>query len=253
MSVSYPAYQKSGRVKEAEEKLASAENAAPGETVRAARRALESLSAPAAYRDVSAAERSSLLKRLKEQKPFSYDPEADELYRQYRDSYLQAGRRAMADTAATSAALTGGYGSSYAATAGAQAYGDRLSQLSEALPKLADLAYDRYRGDAEDLRSLYRLYADAEDQAYGRWRDGVSDYQNTRDYLADRYTDERDADEKRRRDARDYAAGRLDAERKWDGGRYDADLQRVLDLYKLALQEAQQAEKQREFNVRYGG
>ena len=48
------------------------------------------------------------------QKPFSYDPSADPLYHHYAAAYTRGGKQAMEDTLASAAALTGGYGSSYA-------------------------------------------------------------------------------------------------------------------------------------------
>ncbi len=48
---------------------------------------------------------------------FSYDPENDPVYQQYRDSYTRNGQRAMADTLGQVSARTGGLASSYAETA----------------------------------------------------------------------------------------------------------------------------------------
>ena len=54
-------------------------------------------------------------------KEFSYDPNNDPLYQQYKQSYLNAGKKAMEDTVGNASALTGGYANSYAVTAGASA------------------------------------------------------------------------------------------------------------------------------------
>ena len=53
---------------------------------------------------------------------FKYSLNADPLYRQYREQYIKNGERAMEDTVGKVSALSGGYGSSYAATAGMQSY-----------------------------------------------------------------------------------------------------------------------------------
>ena len=45
---------------------------------------------------------------------FQYDVNADALYQQYKDRYVELGKDAMEDTMGQAAALTGGYGSSYA-------------------------------------------------------------------------------------------------------------------------------------------
>lgn len=44
-----------------------------------------------------------------------------DLYKQYREQYIQQGNKAMRDTMGNAAALTGGYGSTYATAAGQQA------------------------------------------------------------------------------------------------------------------------------------
>ena len=60
---------------------------------------------------------------------FQFDVNADALYQQYKDHYTQPGKTAMQDTVGKAAALTGGYGSSYAQTVGQQAYQAHLKQL----------------------------------------------------------------------------------------------------------------------------
>ena len=76
-----------------------------------------------------------LLTRL-ENRAFSYDPATDPLYARYSEAYQTQGRAAMRDTVAETSALTGGYASTYAASAGQQAYSDQLSALAAQLPAL---------------------------------------------------------------------------------------------------------------------
>ena len=86
---------------------------------------------------------------------FAYDPNADALYRQYKDHFSTQGRRAMEDTYGQAAALTGGYGNSYAQLAGQQAYGAYLQQLADVMPKLYDLAYEKWSDGGKALQSRY--------------------------------------------------------------------------------------------------
>ena len=62
---------------------------------------------------------------------FSYDLNGDALYRQYKDRAVKNGRLAMMDTMGQAAAMTGGYGSSYAQSAGQQAQKRVLRQLPQ--------------------------------------------------------------------------------------------------------------------------
>ena len=75
---------------------------------------------------------------------FSYDVNSDALYQQYADQYMRQGKLAMQDAMGQAAALTGGYGNSYAATVGNQAYQSYLQQLNDKVPELYQLALDRY-------------------------------------------------------------------------------------------------------------
>ena len=63
----------------------------------------------------------TLVSRLKNRKEFSYDPGTDPVFQAYREQYRLEGSGPARGAMASYAALTGGYGNSAAATAGAQA------------------------------------------------------------------------------------------------------------------------------------
>jgi hypothetical protein len=125
---------------------------------------------------------------------FSYDLNGDALYQQYKDKYIQQGRLAMQDTIGQASAMTGGYGNSYAATAGNQAYQAHLQNLNDIVPQLYQMAYDQYNQEGQDMLNKYNLYNDMENQEYSRYRDTVSDWTSERDYLANAYNNERTYD-----------------------------------------------------------
>ena len=60
-----------------------------------------------------------------------------------------------------------------------------LQQLNDKVPELYQLALDQYNREGQDLYNQYGLYADRENQDYGRYRDTVSDYYANLDYLTD--------------------------------------------------------------------
>ena len=80
------------------------------------------------------------LNRVLNRDKFSYDLNSDAIYNQYKNQYINLGKLAMQDTMGQAAALTGGYGNSYAATVGNQAYQGYLqmdpdsAEYSEAYP-----------------------------------------------------------------------------------------------------------------------
>ncbi len=135
---------------------------------------------------------------------FSYDLNGDALYQQYKDQYALGGQMAMQDTMGQAAAMTGGYGNSYAQTVGQQQYQGYLQQLNDRIPELYQLALNTYNQETADLYNRYGMLSDAEAQEYARYRDQMSDYYTDRDYLANQYYNERDFDYNKYVDDRNY-------------------------------------------------
>ena len=186
----------------------------PGRSVTDAQNALRALAGqrPADYQSPYGAQLDDLLGRIRGREPFSYDLNADLLYRQYRDQYMNLGRRAMDDTMGRSAALTGGYGSSYSQSAGQQAYDGYLQQLNDKVPELYALALERYNAEGDALNEEYSRLRGLEDDAYGRWRDAMGDYESALAAAQRRYEEERDFDYGRWSDEWKYWQGRSDDE-----------------------------------------
>ena len=86
----------------------------------------------AAFRETGPAdaELEELYQALMGRRSFSYNAAEDPMYRSVADRYVQNGRLAMRDTMGSAAALTGGYGSSYAQAVGQQSFDEYLRQLS---------------------------------------------------------------------------------------------------------------------------
>lgn len=179
------------------------------DTVAQAQAALNAAQAakPGAYSSQWQAQIDDILASISGRKDFSYDVNGDALYQQYKDQYIQAGKTAMQDTMGQAAAMTGGYGNSYAAAVGNQAYQGYLQQLNDKVPELYQMAYDRYQQEGQDMLDLYALYSDQEDADYGRYRDSMNDYLTERDYAAGRYDAERSYDYSKYSDERNFAYG----------------------------------------------
>ena len=147
---------------------------------------------------------NSLYDQIINQKPFSYDLNGDMLYQQYKDQYQVLGKQAMMDTIGQAAALTGGYGNSYATTAGNQAYQGYLQQLNSVVPQLYQIALDKYNADRSDLYNRANLTASLDDRDYGRWQDAYNRLVAEREYANNDYNNERNFDYGQFTDARDY-------------------------------------------------
>lgn len=99
---------------------------------------------------------------------FTYDFNADPVYNQYKDSYTRQGRLAMKDTMGQAAALTGGYGNSYAQTAGQQVYNNYMQKLNDVVPQLSESAYSRYVQEGQDMLNKANALGDADQTEYAR-------------------------------------------------------------------------------------
>lgn len=168
----------------------------PSESVNAAQQYLNSVIAgkPGDYQSQYKGQLESLYNQVMNRDPFQFDLNGDVLYNQYKDQYMQQGQRAMRDTMGQAAAMTGGYGNSYAQTAGQQAYQDYLTQLNNIVPELYQQAYNRYSQEGADLQNKLGMTQSLEDSAYGQYRDTVSDWNNLRNQASNDYWNQRDAD-----------------------------------------------------------
>ena len=86
---------------------------------------------------------------------FRYDPRSDPLYQSYRSQMVTEGERAMRDTMGQAAALTGGYGSSYAQGVGQQEYELYLQRLGQVMPQLYKAAWERWSAEGDELKGLF--------------------------------------------------------------------------------------------------
>ena len=120
---------------------------------------------------------------------FTYDLNSDALYQQLKNQYSTLGKMAMMDTMGQAAALTGGYGNSYASTAGNQAYQGYLQGLNDKVPELYQLALSKYQAEGDQLLNNYNMLSQDRATEYGEWGDRYNQLVADRGYYADAYTD----------------------------------------------------------------
>lgn len=110
-------------------------------------------------------ELEELYSRLSGRGSFRYDAASDALYTAARDRAVVNGRLAMRDSMGQAAALTGGYGSSFAQAVGQREYDDYLRSLGEAMPQFYAMAQQHWQQEGDDLRDRYDLlYRRASDE-----------------------------------------------------------------------------------------
>lgn len=117
--------------------------------------------------------------------PFRYDVNIDPLYQQLKDEYIKRGRQAMMDTQGQAAALSGGYGISWGAMAGGQAFQDSVGQLTGRIPELAQLANQMYMNEEQKDQNRIGLFQQIDDSWFGKYQYFDQDKQKQ---VADLYT-----------------------------------------------------------------
>lgn len=168
----------------------------PSAQVQQAQRMLEQQLAnkPGAYQSRWDQTLDEIYNQIQNKKDFSYDLNGDALYQQYKNQYINQGKLAMMDTIGQAAALTGGYGNSYAQSVGQQTYQGYLNQLNDKIPELYQLALDQYNRQSDEMMNRYALVSDREAKDYARYQDAMQAWQSDRNYLMDAYNNERSFD-----------------------------------------------------------
>lgn len=119
---------------------------------------------------------SDIYNKIQNREKFQYDVNADPLYQNYKDKYIQQGKLAMRDTMGKAASLTGGYGSTYGQQVGQQTYDAYLQNLSDVIPELYGKAQEQYQNEGNELKTMYALVGDQRDTEYNKYRDSLSDW-----------------------------------------------------------------------------
>lgn len=196
-------------------------------------------SKPGEYQSKYQAVADEVLNNYMNRDKFSYDLNGDALYQQYKDKYITQGKMAMQDTIAQASAMTGGYGNSYAANVGNQAYQASLQNLNNIVPELYQMAYNQYQQEGQDMLNKYGIYMDRENQEYGRYRDSISDWNAERDYLTNLYNAERTYDYSKYSDNRNFDYGVYSDSRNFAYNQYESDRTLAYNEHRNAIADEQ--------------
>ena len=116
---------------------------------------------------------------------FSYDPNQDETYKQYEQSYTRMGQQAAEDTIGKVSARTGGLASSYATSAANQAYNTYMQQLADKIPELKQLAYNMYVDEGNSLNQQLNNYLNMDSNALNIYNTNLNSLINRAGLLMD--------------------------------------------------------------------
>lgn len=194
-----------------------------------------------AYEDTIA----NLVGKVSNGEKFNYNPLTDAAYQSYASQYNRLGKEARQNTLADVAINTGGLVSSYATAAAAQAQNQYNQALTDKIPELEALAYEKYNNERNyNLNALSALQS-LEDSAYSKWADNRdyqrSKYEYDQNFDYQNYVDERNFDYQKSIDERDFAYQQdrdKVADEQWNKT-YDLDLKN----YKLNKQQQEWSQK----------
>lgn len=187
-------------------------------------------SKPADFQSQYQADIDNIVKSIMNRESFQTDDvfESD-LYNIYREQYINNAQKAMRDTMGHAAAMTGGYGSTYAQAAGQQAYDAQLQQLNDKTLDIYDRVYNQYLQEGQELYNQLGMLNEQDSIDYERHRDTVSDYYNDLNYYA----------------------GRYDSSYNQDFGEYQTDLQAKQWAEQYAYQKTQDALAQKNWETQF--
>lgn len=116
-----------------------------------------------------------LLSDLQKPSSFTYDPQSDPLYKNYKEQAERSAKNVSEDVMAQAAAMTGGMPSSYAVSAASQAASRQMQQADNMIPELYRLALDKYNAERSDKYKQLGVLMDLDNTEYNRGRDALDD------------------------------------------------------------------------------
>lgn len=137
---------------------------------------------PGGFHWENQAELDAATERYLNRDPFTFDLTNDPLYRQFREQYSALGLLAMENTMGQAAAMTGGYGNSYAQTVGQQAYNQYMQQLNNIVPDIYAMQLGRYDAEGQQLLNEISLMESQKQSDYAQWTDWLNHLQADAQY-----------------------------------------------------------------------
>ena len=111
---------------------------------------------------------NSIMNQIMNREKFSYDVDTDPLFQQALAASMNSGKQAMQDTIGQASALTGGYGSTYATSAGNQAYNAFIEDAYNNLPQYYNMALQAYQAEGDDMYRQYSMLSAEDEKEFNR-------------------------------------------------------------------------------------
>lgn len=129
-----------------------------------------------------------MMGQIQNREKFQYDVSTDTMFQQALSSAMNSGRTAMQDTIGQASALTGGYGSTYATSAGNQAYNAYIQDAYNNLPEYYQMAMEAYQMEGQEMYNQLAMLSDADASEYQRMYDSWNaNFSSTQQMYAQEY------------------------------------------------------------------
>lgn len=109
-----------------------------------------------------------MMDKIMNREKFSYDVDTDPLFQQALASAMNSGKQAMTDTIGQASALTGGYGSTYATSAGNQSYNAFIEDAYNNLPQYYQMALEAYQMEGDEMYRQFGMVSELDDKEFNR-------------------------------------------------------------------------------------
>lgn len=129
-----------------------------------------------------------MMGQIQNREKFQYDVSTDTMFQQALSSAMNSGRTAMQDTIGQASALTGGYGSTYATSAGNQTYNAYIQDAYNNLPEYYQMAMEAYQMEGQEMYNQLAMLSDADASEYQRMYDSWNaNFSSTQQMYAQEY------------------------------------------------------------------
>ena len=129
-----------------------------------------------------------MMEQIQNRDKFQYDVAEDTMFQQMLSSSMASGQNAMMDTMGQASALTGGYASTYAQSAGNQAYNAYIQDAYNNLPQYYNMALEAYQMEGQEMYNQLSMLNDADATEYQRMYDSWNaNFTNAQQMYAQEY------------------------------------------------------------------
>lgn len=111
---------------------------------------------------------NDMMNKIQNRDEFEYDVDKDQLFQQALASAMGSGKTAMQDTIGQASALTGGYGSTYATSAGNQAYNSFIEDAYNNLPEYYQMAMEAYQMEGQEMYNQLGMLQAADENEWNK-------------------------------------------------------------------------------------